>query len=297
MNISLQSILQDNQSGSLTITQNLLAYFANQVQECIHRDEDVQQCYEQLMGISRQILKKQPNMALLRQCNSQFFSHFKRTLKSDKSSLHMFEEILEKIEQIQHKLDENLEQISSSGAKLIAATNNIMTISRSTMVKHVFEKALRQKKRFKVFNLKSHPPDEGSLFAEELNRSGIKTTLIADAEMGVFMPDMHMVMIGSDRIYEKGFVNKTGTLPLCLTARYFNIPVYLVVETWKILSQKDKAVKFLERDGKEIYNNSGNSFEVKNLYFESIPLELVTKIVCERGVFETHEFVDWYLKG
>jgi translation initiation factor eIF-2B subunit delta len=249
------------------------------------------------MDASRQVLKKQPNMALLRQCSSQFFSHFKRTLKAEKTSVQIFEDILGKLDQIQQKLEENLEQISSSGAKLIAAANNIMTISHSTIVQHVFEKALGQKKRFKVFNLKSHPPDEGVSFAEALGRSGIKTTLIADAEMAVFMPDMHLVMIGADRIYENGFVNKAGTLPLCLTARYFNIPVYLVVETWKILSEKDKAVKFIERDGKEIYDNSDNLLEVKNLYFESIPLEMVNKIVCERGVFETHEFVDWYLKG
>ncbi len=297
MSVSLQGILQDNQSGSLTITRHLLEFLKIKIQDCIQQNEDAQQCYAMLMDASRQVLKKQPNMALLRHCNSQFFLQFKRILKSEKPSVQLFEDVLGKLDQIRKELDENLEQISSSAAKLIAASNNIMTISHSTIVRHTFEKALGQKKRFKVFNLKSHPPDEGLFFAEELSRSGIKTTLIADAEMGIFMPDMHLVMLGADRIYENGFVNKAGTLPLCLTAQYFNVPVYLVVETWKILSEKDKAVKFIERETKELYNGLSNSLEVKNMYFESIPLELVTKIVCERGVFETHEFVDWYLKG
>ncbi len=297
MKITLQSILQDNQSGSLAITGNMLLFFKERIQECLDSAIPPEQCYTELLEASRQILKKQPNMALLRHCNGQLFSHFKRTIKSEKSTQEILTEVYEKIGQIQHTLSENLQQISTSGAKLIAAANNIMTISYSTMVQQVFEKALHLRKRFKVYNLISHPPDEGALFAQKLTQAGIKTTLIADNEMGAFMPDMHLVMFGADRIYENGFVNKAGTLPLCLTARYFNIPVYLVVETWKILSEREKAVKFIERDRQELVQNADAKTDVKNYYFESIPLDLVSKIVCERGVFETHEFIDWYLKG
>jgi translation initiation factor 2B subunit (eIF-2B alpha/beta/delta family) len=36
--------------------------------------------------------------------------------------------------------------------------------------------------------------------------------------------------------------------------------------------------------------------DVLNYYFEEIPFDYVSKLICEEGVFEMHEFIKWYLK-
>ena len=103
-------------------------------------------------------------------------------------------------------------------------------------------------------------------------------------------------MTGADRIYEDGFVNKAGTLPLCLTAKHFNVPVYLAAETTKILSLSERAIKNPEFPSEEIYKPKSKNLTVKNFYFEKIPLNLTQKVICENSLFETHEFINWYLK-
>ena len=82
-----------------------------------------------------------------------------------------------------------------------------------------------------------------------------------------------------------------------MTAKYFNIPVYLISETAKILFEQDRAVKFRKRNAVEIYDNKNNDILVDNYYFERIPLLLIDKVICENGIFDTEEFKKWYLKG
>ena len=236
-------------------------------------------------------------MALLRRCSTMFLTHFKRILNTEKEKQVILDAAAAKLSEIRKDLEHNIDRIACVGAKLIASSNNVMTISSSTMVNHILVQAHSLKKRFHVYSLKSHPPDEGVRSAEFLLQQKIKTTLIADAEMGLFMPRMNLVLIGADRIFEDGFVNKAGTLPLLVTAKHFNVPVYLAFDTWKILSKKEKAVKFLERENSEIYSNKEHELHVQNFYFESIPLNLVQKVICEEGVYETGEFINWYLKG
>jgi methylthioribose-1-phosphate isomerase len=114
--------------------------------------------------------------------------------------------------------------------------------------------------------------------------------------MGTIIKDMNIVISGADRLYETGFVNKIGTLPLALTAKHFRVPFYLACETDKILKEIDRSIRFYPQNPGEIYKNNKFKINVINYYFESIPYTFVSKIICEDGVFETNEFINWYLK-
>ncbi len=297
MAISFDTIINDTHSGSLTISQNILELYQELLNECAAGNEKPEDCYKSIQDVSKTILKIQPNMALLRYCSNLFLMYFKRILKAENEKQVVLRAASDKLSEIRKELEHNIEHIAGIGAKLVAASNNVMTISSSTVVNQILLRAHSLKKRFHVYSLKSHPPDEGVHTAEFLLKENIKTTLIADAEMGLFMPQMNFVLIGADRVFEDGFVNKAGTLPLLVTAKHFNVPVYLAFDTWKILLKQDKAIKFLERENSEIYNNKKHKLHVQNFYFESIPLNLVQKVICEDGVFETGEFINWYLKG
>jgi len=296
MSSDINIILNDNRSGSLTITKRALDLYRSIFKEAKSGSDDLETIYKNLQNASRTLIKHQPNMVLLRRTSNNLLIYFKRLLKSDKEPAYILDTVEKKINIIEQDIDSRVDKIAHDGSRLITNFNKVMTFSNSTVVKKLFLAAAAQKKRFEVYCLKSHPPDEGVDLAEFLIDKGIKTTLISDTEAGIFMSDMNMVMLGADRLFENGFVNKTGTLPLCLTAKFFSIPVYLAVETAKILSESERAIKQTPQQTSEIYQGKKNQLSVKNIYFEKIPLDFVHKVISDEGVFETYEFINWYLK-
>ncbi len=296
MNDALNEILQDRYSGSITIASKTLDYFEKLIAEAEKNNTALDQLFDQVHKASKILIKAQPNMVVLRWLGNHLQSHFKRLMKSENIPNDYYRFLTERIEQLRKEIQGNLEKIAHMGAKVIATSNKVMTISTSTLVREILLTTHRQKRRFEVYVMKSDPPGEGIQFAEFLAKQGIRTTLIPDAQMGVFMKEMNLVMIGADRIYEQGFINKAGTLPLCLTARHFNIPVYLAAETLKILPEATRAIKFHKESPHEVYPSNNELLQVENCYFERIPLQVAHKIICEDGVFETYEFINWYLK-
>lgn len=296
MGSDLRNIIKDNRSGSITIAKQALKVYRDLVEQAAQRSGDLETLYKSLQDASKTLIKSQPNMVLLRKTGNNLLLYLKRLIKTDNDHQKLFEAIGKKIQSIEEEMDQNIERIAQLGAKVIAPGNKVITISNSTLVSRILLIAEAQKRRFEAFCLKSHPPDEGIDMAELLSDHGVKTTLISDAEMGTFISQMNLVLLGADRLFEDGFINKSGSLPLCVTARYFNIPVYLTAETTKILSESERIVRIYAEDTHEIYNGKKDNINVENFYYERIPLELVHKIICEDGVFETSEFINWYLK-
>jgi translation initiation factor 2B subunit (eIF-2B alpha/beta/delta family) len=296
MPVELDKILSDNHSGSVILTKNTLQLYRELLKNADVKKIKLEEVYEQFQDISKKILKHQPNMVLLRKSTSTIQIYFKRLAKSDKDPDQVLKAVEKKITAVEKEIESRMEKIAHTGSRIIAPTNKIMTISNSTLVRNIFKTTHNQKRKFEVYCCKSHPPDEGVVLAEFLDKSGIKTTLISDSQMGVFMDQMNLVLIGADRIYGDGFVNKAGTLALCLTANYYNIPVYLAADTTKILSENERSIKLNSQDRKELYNGNRKKLAVENIYYEKVPIKLIHKVICEDSIFDTVDFINWYLK-
>ena len=294
MRINIKEILDDNTSGSFTITENTLQIFDEYVDYATKSNIDINEVFDEIHSSAKQLVKQQPNMALLRKYIYGLVTSFKRLLSSDKKRAEILDLLAEKIKSSQQNLIKDIETISSNGAKVITNFNKILTYSNSTVVKSLFLRAIEMNRKFEVFCVKSDPPNEGVSLAEELVDLNIKTSLVADSQAGTIIDDMNLVLLGADRVYETGFVNKAGSLSICLLAAHFNIPVYLAVETSKILKESERLIKKVEKDTREIYSGE-KDIEVFNSYYEKIPLNLVSKVISEEGVFETAEFLSWYL--
>ena len=294
MALNISKILNDNTSGSFSITMNTLKLFKEYLNEQRKSNTAIETVLNEVQTAAKSLIKHQSNMVLLRKASNIFISFFKKLLKGNINSNELFKALDEKIVLIEEEYQNNIDIIALNGSKIIANFNKILTFSNSAVVTNIFKKANFQKRKFEVFCLKSEPPGEGVKLAEILNRHKIKTTIVADSQTGIIMNDMNLVIVGADRLYETGFVNKSGTLAVCLLARHFNIPVYLAVETTKILKESERSIKEIERDLKQVYHGEGN-ISVINSYYEKIPLNLVHKVISDQGVFETPEFLSWYL--
>lgn len=143
-----------------------------------------------------------------------------------------------------------------------------------------------------------------SQFQSAQNRN-LQLSLYTDASAAVASSDVDVVLIGADRISAtRGVSNKTGSLPAALSARYISpgVKVLVLSDSEKVKEPCVGEDDVEENDPVEVANTwrndgvkgtqsiggnatEGNvSTEVKNIYFEWVPLSLVDGFVCEEGI-------------
>ncbi|MCU0414206.1 MAG: translation initiation factor eIF-2B [Ignavibacteriaceae bacterium] len=91
--------------------------------------------------------------------------------------------------------------------------NKIITLSRSGTVLAVLKLWHQKNKKIKVIVCESRPKLEGRQMAESLVRNGIKTFLITDAMMSLFVPQVDAALIGADLVLKNGNVGIGTTAP------------------------------------------------------------------------------------
>lgn len=151
----------------------------------------------------------------------------------------------------------------------------------------------------------SRPLHEGVILAAKLAETGIRTTLITEAQVALFMKDVDLVLLGADAITPRGVVNKVGSYAVALVAKAFGVPVYAVTDSLKIspgqvtelalpntkLNHEGEA-----KDPEEVMRTWGDVrsqlpewVKVSNIYFEVVPLELISGVVTENGLLSPQQ--------
>lgn len=155
--------------------------------------------------------------------------------------------------------------------------------------------AREQGKRISVYADETRPLLQGSrLTAWELTRAGIDVTLICDNMAAKVMKDgcIDAVLVGADRIAANGdTANKIGTYGLATLARAHGIPFYVLAptSTFDMDITDGEAIPIEERAAEEITNGFGQrtapqGIRVYSPGFDVTPRELITAIVCEKGI-------------
>ena len=122
-------------------------------------------------------------------------------------------------------------------------------------------------------------------------------TLICDNMAGMAMRQgkIDKVIVGADRITRDAVFNKIGTYSLAVLAKAHGIPFYVAapISTFD-LAHSEKDVEIEERDGDEI-RRLGNKqlaplgVPIYNPAFDATPLDLVSAIITERGIYRPPE--------
>jgi methylthioribose-1-phosphate isomerase len=150
-------------------------------------------------------------------------------------------------------------------------------------------------KRIHVFVDETRPFLQGArLTAWELHQRGIEVTLICDSMAAVVMRQakVQAVVVGADRIAANGdTANKIGTYGVALLAKAHRIPFYVVApsSTFDRSIAGGDEIPIELRDPREITHGFGRQtapegIDVYNPAFDVTPAELISAIVCERGV-------------
>jgi methylthioribose-1-phosphate isomerase len=132
------------------------------------------------------------------------------------------------------------------------------------------------------------------LTAWELIQEGIPCTLITDSMAGHLMSrgEVDVIVVGADRIAANGDVaNKIGTYALAVLAQRHRIPFYVAAprSTFDPKIPDGSRIPIEERPAAEVtgYRDARwapQGVQVRNPAFDVTPAELVTGIICEKGI-------------
>ena len=212
-----------------------------------------------------------------------------------KAALREAEEIAEEDIRINKLLGKN-------GAKLLDDGDNVLTHCNAGRLAcvgwgtalGVIRSAVAAGKHIHVYACETRPLHQGSrLTAWELAQDKIPVTLICDSMSGSLMRKgkIDKVIVGADRITRDAVFNKIGTYSHAVLARYHKIPFYVAapLSTFdRMHNEEDIVVE--ERDAEEICSMAGvrlapQGIDVYNPAFDATPLELVSGLITEKGVF------------
>lgn len=158
----------------------------------------------------------------------------------------------------------------------------------------VIRSAVKRGKEVKVIACETRPLLQGArLTAWELDRDGIDVTVITDSMAAHVLRTRKIdaVIVGADRITRDAVFNKIGTYGHAISAKHHGIPFYVAAprSTFDPVNrEKDVIIEERKRDevttlGQRIFVPPGAG--VLNFGFDATPVDLVTAVVTECGVF------------
>jgi len=191
--------------------------------------------------------------------------------------------------------------IGELGAKLINDRARVMThCNAGALATAGYGTALgvirsAKGKKISVIANETRPYLQGArLTAWEMVQEKIPCTLITDNMAGHMMSrgEVDVVIVGADRIAANGDVaNKIGTYALAVMAKRHNIPFYVAapVSTFDPAIPDGSHIPIEERSADEVtgYRKlrwAPKGVKVRNPAFDVTPADLVTGIICEKGV-------------
>jgi len=172
----------------------------------------------------------------------------------------------------------------------------------------VIRRAHEQGKRIHVYADETRPLLQGGrLTAWELRRLGIPSTLITDSMAALLLRDgkVQRVLVGSDRVAANGdFANKVGTYGLAVQARYHGVPFHPVApfSTVDLACPDGASIPIELREPAEVrgygtWRWAPAAMPTWNPSFDVTPVDLVTSLVLDRGVFSAAELKAGALGG
>ena len=194
-------------------------------------------------------------------------------------------------------------KLGKNGAKLLDDGDTVMTHCNAGKMAcvdwgtalGVIRSAVAAGKEINVISCETRPLNQGSRITTwELMQDNIPVKLITDSMSGHVMRKgmVDKVIVGADRITEDVVFNKIGTYTHSVIAKEHEVPFYVAapVSTFDFEGWED-SVEIELRDPDELRFFGKEQIapvdvEVYNPAFDATPMENISAIITERGIFE-----------
>jgi translation initiation factor eIF-2B subunit delta len=270
----LQEIREDNSSGAAQLAQK----GAQLLLACLKSEKA-----EEIWALGKALIDTQPSMAPM----VNLVNHLFEAIESLEDPHAIREKGTAAVQGFLDKLIAGpAEKIKGNALALLKGKKRVMTHSYSSTIIGVLGHA----QDIEVICPESRPLLEGVRTAKELGTKGIRVWIVVDSAAPSLMNECDAVIVGADAVTSEGVVNKIGTYALALAARDNNVPFYALAGTEKFLpSPFAQALRIEEKDPKEITQEAIPHSRMENRYFDITPMNLITSIVTQEGVFTGEE--------
>lgn len=202
--------------------------------------------------------------------------------------------------------------IGTHGAEILADGDTVLTHCNAGSLATVqygtalapIRVAVEQGKDIQVIADETRPRLQGArLTAYELHYDEIPVKVISDNSAGLLMQlgKIQKIIVGADRIVKDAVFNKIGTLMVAIVANHYGIPFYVAAPRSTLsMDEVGDDVTIEQRGGEEVAVVFGQvrivpeGVDAMNYAFDRTPLELVTGIITEDGVFSPDELLAKY---
>lgn len=189
---------------------------------------------------------------------------------------------------------EKQDSIDENGAPLVEEGDTVYTHCHSSSVTSVLRTAA-ERRGFRVRVTETRPLYQGRETARELAETDIPVRFYVDSGGRIALREADIMMIGADAVLNNGkVINKIGSEMFAEVARRYDVPVYVVTNSWKYdpLSSFGYETEIERRAAEEVWKDPPEGVDVVNYAFERIDPEKVDGVVSELGVHEPEEFVE-----
>ena len=287
----IEDIIKDNQSGSSAIAENVI----EEIQDYISKNDfDLNELILQL----NQLYRKLPFFIVVFHLINSLFLRIEKLIDNKLQGERMKKELSEFLEQYQNTWKFTMQKTVDKAYSILdlKKNNKILTISNSLTIQNLFEECSRNNLDIEVFQSNSGPANEGKIQAKVLSGYGFQVNYIADAAVSKFVPNIDLIILGADCIFNKSFVNKVGSLSLALLADYYEKPIYIISDTRKLVNQNEMSLDVLEafryekpKDPDELWEEVPQNIYPRNYYFEFIPNKYVNAFILDNGLYSYEE--------
>ncbi len=182
-------------------------------------------------------------------------------------------------------LDEGARAVAVSARPLLPTGVTALTLSSSSTVRTTLEQAAGSSS-LSVVCLEGRPGCEGQRLAGALATRGVQVIYAVDAAADSLVAGVDVVLLGTDAVGDRGFVNKIGSRAVISAATRARVPVYVLADRTKLLPPGFPQPTEDDRPGDEVWR-APSGVRVWNRYFEAVPLDDLAGIVTEDGILET----------
>ena len=280
-------IKRDNISGAHKILSMTLDMLENLVSE--YNKENLSNF---IKIVCTKFFRAQPTMAMLANYMALIIKKAGEISINQNNHIKIKNEVLNLISELKRKNKIDILKISEYTSNMLKNKKNILTYSFSSTIFEAIKYQKNLGNQLTIYITESRPICEGLIGAIEFSKM-FNTKLYIDAAIGHILKEenIDVILIGADSFTENKVVNKIGTLPIAITAQTFNVPVYVLAQSYKYYSGANYNIPIMieKKPSSEIYKSKDKNLTIENYYFDKTPIKFITGIITELGEYNLNE--------
>jgi len=234
------------------------------------------------------LVKDQPNITSI----NHFLNHFLLKIDAENQPI-VIKELLEVYQErwknVERKTATQIYQNFDFNDKTVLLHGN------DKAIQSLIEMCVVNQQKINIIQVLTQQSQYGKDQVRVLINQDVPIKVVDDANLGQFYPEIDIILMGADIIMDKVFMSKNGAHNLCLAAQYYNIPVYALSDSRKIMNKKYLTPSLVEsfvgetkKPITEIWKGAPNGVDVINNHNEFIPNHLITAFVLEDKIVDSN---------